>query len=158
MDIQMPEMDGMEATRQIRRIKGGDKVKIVAVTASAFKEQERELLEAGMDDQIHKPFLFREIYECLAQQLGVRFTYRTESKTPADEQKRLTPQLMLKVKAEQREALRVAIKSLDSESINAVINRIASVDLELGQTLSRLANMFDYPTILNVIEAIADKE
>jgi PAS domain S-box-containing protein len=158
MDRRMPVMDGMEATRQIRRIKGGDKVKIVAVTASAFKEQERELLEAGMDDQIHKPFLFREIYECLAQQLGVRFTYRTESKTPADEQKRLTPQLMLKVKAEQREALRVAIKSLDSESINAVINRIASVDLELGQTLSRLANMFDYPTILNVIEAIADKE
>ena len=55
MDCQMPEMDGLEATRQIRAGKSNPDVKIVAVTASAMTEYRDLCFAAGMDDYISKP-------------------------------------------------------------------------------------------------------
>ncbi|RRB06955.1 hybrid sensor histidine kinase/response regulator [Larkinella rosea] len=56
MDVQMPEMNGLEATRQIRRQPGLQPI-IIAMTANAMKEDQEECLEAGMDDYISKPLL-----------------------------------------------------------------------------------------------------
>jgi CheY-like chemotaxis protein len=61
MDRRMPVLDGMEATRSILQLPGGNKVKIIAVTASAFKEQSGEMLEAGMDGFVRKPYRVDEI-------------------------------------------------------------------------------------------------
>ncbi len=56
MDIQMPVMDGMEATRIIREtIPEDTRPKIIAVTANAFESDREEYLSAGMDDYISKP-------------------------------------------------------------------------------------------------------
>jgi PAS domain S-box-containing protein len=158
MDRRMPVMDGIEATRQIRHMRGGKKVKIVAVTASAFKEQEPELREAGIDDYVRKPFLFNEIYDSLAKQLGIKYTYREESNMPKVNHKILTPQFMDAVTPELRNELRSAVSSLDRESIDAAIKRIAENSTELGSMLSNLANEFDYPAILSSIEAVTHKE
>jgi two-component system sensor histidine kinase/response regulator len=57
MDCQMPEMDGLSATRQIRRIEGGQsRVPVIAVTAGTVSGARRACLEAGMDDFLAKPF------------------------------------------------------------------------------------------------------
>jgi CheY-like chemotaxis protein len=53
MDVQMPEMDGLEATQKIRQ--NGDKIPIVAMTANVFKEDIDRCLESGMNDHIGKP-------------------------------------------------------------------------------------------------------
>jgi PAS domain S-box-containing protein len=158
MDRRMPVMDGIEATRQIRRMRGGKKVKIVAVTASAFKEQEPELREAGIDDYVRKPFLFNEIYDSLAKQLGIKYSYREDSNLPKKNRKLLTPQFMDAVSPELREELCRSVTSLNKESIDAVISRIAENNAELGRMLSNLANEFDYPAILNAINAVTDEE
>jgi CheY-like chemotaxis protein len=158
MDRRMSVMDGIEATRRIRRMRGGKKVKIVAVTASAFKEQKPELLDAGMDGYIRKPFLFGEIYDSMAQQLGIKFTYHEKAIAPKITRQVLTPKFMHAVSVEKREALRLAIESLDRERIDSAISRIAVDNNELGRALSHLANEFDYPTILSAIEAATEKE
>jgi len=55
MDVQMPEMDGLQATRVIRKSLGLKDLPIIAMTAHAFAEQRRDCLEAGMDDHVPKP-------------------------------------------------------------------------------------------------------
>ena len=55
MDVQMPEMDGLEATRHIRRDWTAEALPIIALTAHAYEEERRRCAEAGMNDHIAKP-------------------------------------------------------------------------------------------------------
>ncbi len=57
IDVRMPEMDGLEATRRIRKLEGErGKVPIVALTAQAFTDQIADCHKAGMDTHLAKPF------------------------------------------------------------------------------------------------------
>jgi CheY-like chemotaxis protein len=62
MDIKLPEMDGLEATRRIREAEGDEKrVPIIALTAHAFTEDETKAEAAGCDDYHAKPVFFTEL-------------------------------------------------------------------------------------------------
>jgi CheY-like chemotaxis protein len=148
MDRRMPVMDGEEAARRIRRLAGGDKVKIVAVTASAFREEQKKMIAAGMDGVVRKPYRFSEIYDSLARQLGLKFVYRKLSPEEISQPTILTPSELAGIGEELLTALREALDTLDSEHIGKVIQRIGEKDKTLAETLKSLADNFDYPAIL----------
>lgn len=86
MDMQMPILDGYEATKQIKQFNqknqqfnsgshSPDIPVIIALTASAFAEQRLRTLEIGCDDFVSKPFRREEILEVLAKHLGVQYCY-----------------------------------------------------------------------------------
>jgi len=87
MDVQMPEMDGLEATRMIRSMAdsgASDKdLPILAMTANVFEEDRQACLEAGMNDFVAKPIDLKNLYSTLAKWLPGH-QVNDQVKTPGD--------------------------------------------------------------------------
>lgn len=69
MDIQMPFMNGYDATKEIRKLPGVDKLVIIALSANAFKEDRQKSLSAGMNNHIAKPIQMNQLIATLSEYL-----------------------------------------------------------------------------------------
>ena len=69
MDMQMPVMGGLQATKEIRAMPGMENLPIVAVTANAMREERQQAYESGMNDYITKPIEIRQLYDMLKKWL-----------------------------------------------------------------------------------------
>ena len=82
MDRRMPVLDGLEATRQIRSLLGGGGTVIVAVSAHSFKEEQQEMLDAGCNDFLAKPFSGESLLVLLERHFHLEPVY-PEEKDPS---------------------------------------------------------------------------
>jgi len=74
MDVQMPELDGLEATRRIRTAEmaaDGRHIPIIAVTAHAMDAHQESCKEAGMDDYLAKPVTLKSLHEVLSRWIEI---------------------------------------------------------------------------------------
>ena len=83
MDVQMPVMDGYDATQAIRALPYGGKMPIVAITAHAMAEEQAHCLNAGMDDHIAKPIVPQQLDKILVRWLKARPQHQPSSPTMA---------------------------------------------------------------------------
>lgn len=158
MDRRMPIMNGEEATKRIRMLPGGHKVKIVALTASAFHEERERIIKSGMDDFVAKPYRSSEIYEGMKKHLGLHYIYKEEKTSPAKESVTYSrDELEKELQKLDRELLDELYNSallLDSEEIKAVLDKIKLKEEHLSRILAGMVDNYDYQNILNGIESI----
>ncbi|MCZ0903799.1 response regulator, partial [Microcoleus sp. HI-ES] len=82
MDLRMPIVDGYTATKYIRERRQSQETVIIALTATVLEEDREKVLMAGCNDFISKPFQQRELFDKLAQYLGVQYIYEVVEQTP----------------------------------------------------------------------------
>jgi signal transduction histidine kinase/CheY-like chemotaxis protein len=157
MDIRMPIMDGLEATRRIKSTEAGESTIIIALTAHALEEERVRILAAGCDDFIRKPYRSSEIFESLTKHLGVRFVYGGQARAtpePVPEVAAALGSLPVPLIVE----LEQALLGLDADAIAAVIDRIRRHHEDLAAALASLAKAFQYGRILRLIEESRSNE
>ena len=153
MDMRMPVMDGFEATPRIRALPHGDQVKIVALTASVFKERRKKILQAGCDGVVHKPFQAHEIFETMGGQLGVRYRYTEASEEAAGVPVEITAEAIAALPEALRESLRIIALSLRQEEFEATLVSVRERDPALAEGLAVLSREFRYDRILELLAA-----
>ena len=150
MDMRMPVMDGLEATKRIKANEAGVQTRIIAVTAHALEEERREIQAAGCDGFIRKPYKDFEIFDALTKHLGVRFVYE-EEKPPAAAMK-LDAADLAELPETLRNALEQALVRIDSEAVSGAIEAIRPHNPSLADALAAVANDLQYGKILQLIK------
>ena len=134
MDFRMPVMDGHEAIRRIRAMPGGDKPKIIAVTASAMDENRHEMINIGANDFIGKPFREAEIFEKIHTHLGVEYVYAENPMAEAHpETPELTPDSLAGWPEDLINSMREAVITADLDQLLAKIQEAEAQDPRLAR-------------------------
>lgn len=157
MDMRMPVMDGYEATAKIRALPGGDAVKIVAITASAFTEQRKNILEAGCDEVVHKPFQTHEIFDAMEEQLGVSYIYEEKVDLASSTAEQVidiakAKEIAASLPEKLLDELKQAAINLDIEQSYEVLDRIAETEPELANMLRVCVDELDFGTIQKALK------
>ncbi len=152
MDMRMPVMDGYEAVRQIRLQPGGDELPIVAITASVFSNQRPEILAAGCDDIVFKPFQVHEIFEVLARFLGVEYAYeRLDDAAASTDAVELTAAMLAQLPPELLQELDKTTLVANREAISEVIGRIREPAPDIAESLQQLVQNFEIDRIRELL-------
>ncbi len=170
MDMQMPVMDGYEATRRIRTIETQDPAfvsnkatVIIALTASAFEEQRGNIIAAGCDDLIRKPFQESIIFDKLAEHIGVQYVYAEEQKETKETQQQrsnlhLKPEDLHIMSAEWIAALHEAAIQLDADLLFPLLKQIPQSHDFLAERLTELVHNFQFDEIIELTQGDHDIE
>ncbi len=152
MDIRMPVMNGLEATKQIKASKVP--TKIVALTAHALEEERLQILAAGCDDFIRKPFHNSEIFNTLEKLLAVRFRYSQEENTLVNSKEScgLNPDDLIQLPRLLIAQLHEAAVLLDNGQCLSIIQQIDSIDSQLSQTLHCMIRNLQYKELLAILD------
>ncbi len=155
MDIRMPVMDGLEATRRIRKMDADlGRIPIIALTAHAFEDEKDNIIAAGCDDLVRKPFREGEIVDVMARFLGVEFMYQldgkktgaetqdTKSGTDVPDISGLSSMISNGLEAEERNALAEAALLLDAEKCLEIVSRAGNS--ELGSVVRAMVENFRF--------------
>jgi signal transduction histidine kinase/ligand-binding sensor domain-containing protein/CheY-like chemotaxis protein len=159
MDMRMPVLDGYEATRRIRALPGGEAAKIVAITASAFKDERGRILEAGCDEIVHKPYRRRDIFQTMGRLLGLRYIH--ERVHPAPEAPENLPEsevvaALAGLTPDLRCELIEAAQRGDRECFVAGLGGLGSANARVAAFLGRLADDYRFDVVLAHLEAKGD--
>ncbi|MDJ0647839.1 MAG: GAF domain-containing protein [Xenococcaceae cyanobacterium MO_188.B19] len=169
MDLQMPVMDGYEATIKIKNKIQCDQlnpITIIALTANAFQETKTQVLNSGFDDFLAKPFEEQVLLQKMAEHLPVSYIYQDTTiqsrlDTTNELQENLTieelVQEFLTMPSEWLEEFYLSCISLDEDQCNLLIEQITEAKLYLKSSLHILLEELDFEIMIDCLEEAAQE-
>ena len=158
MDVHMPVMDGLEATRRMKADPRGKETVIVTLTASALDDDRRAISVSGADDFLAKPCREDQLLEKIRTLLNITYDYEDLSEADrlplaglagpdVDRLGRLPPELI--------EELHNATLSGNKRLLDRLILKVGEAeDKESAQALQQLADKYEYDTLTRLLEAV----
>jgi len=155
MDMRMPIVDGYEATRQIKAHDAGKDTVVIALTASAFEEERVEILSAGCDDFMRKPFQEAELLTKIGRYLNVEYLYEetVEISAEAKIQSELTKASLAVMPDSWRSQLYNAAAQVDNQEIFQLLKEIPDDYQSLALGLADLAEQFRCDKIIDLAKS-----
>lgn len=144
MDIQMPVMNGLDATRLLRATEKGLKTPIIAITGNAFEEDQRQGMAVGMSAYLCKPFRAEELLRVLGGCLELRPIHEKPATAASPGQVSVTPSMLAVFPEERLAALRRAVQEGDSARMRELIAGIGEQNAVLARGLEALVDRYDY--------------
>ncbi len=152
MDMRMPIMDGYEATRRIKATDLGQATVIIALTASAFEEERSQVLAAGCDDFVRKPFQTEVLFAKMGEYLGVQYIYEEipnlNLRSPQASNSELTFLDLEIMPLAWRRELNAAASQLDEDRILELIDGVSNGNL--ANSLRDLVTRFRFDKLLDL--------
>ncbi len=152
MDIQMPVMDGLEATRHLKATEKGRGTPIIAITGDALKDAQQQGMGVGMDAYLCKPFNAETLFRVLKKCLGLEYRYQendthTNLRSPA-----LTAAKLCTLPRELLAALRQTVEEGDISKLRQLIADLKESDTDTALRLQALADHYNYTKLFNLLE------
>ena len=158
MDIRMPVMDGLEATHRIKSTETGLHTKIIAITAQALEEDRMQIMRAGCDDFIRKPYRSSDIFEALSKHLGLRLIYEKKHTTPvAEPELGLSPEQLESIPSNLIYQLHKEVIESNPGRIEMIIEKIIKHNIPIGKSLKKIAKKLDYEYLLRLLDEYVRK-
>jgi PAS domain S-box-containing protein len=158
MDVHMPGIDGLEATRRIKAAPRGMKTLIVALTASTMDNERMTAFQAGVDDFIAKPCDEQELLDKLRVHLKIAFTYHDgggerEDASPA--RRHLSPGSLKQLPRSLLDELRKATLLGNKYRMNHLLSEIGERGFaDSAEALRRLIDSYDYDSLSETLEEV----
>lgn len=153
MDIRMPEMDGYEATRNIRTLPGGDKLPIVALTASAFEEDIPKMLDAGCNEMLKKPVVAELLFEIIGRMLDLKFEYASKTMDSSSALDQAGIALTLNaLPADLRQALAEVAVTLNVEAAKTITERLCVDYPDEAKLIYSLLEDYRFDSLIKLCE------
>ncbi|MFY9224968.1 MAG: ATP-binding protein, partial [Blastocatellia bacterium] len=149
MDIRMPELNGVETTKLIRdreRAKNLPTIPIIALSANVFEQTRDTMFSAGCNDFINKPFRESELFNKLAEHLGVAYIYE-ELKEKTSKKNISIKERLLKLPMEWLNNFQFVLAKGLIEEAKALINQKRNLDPELFDELETLLKNYQFDEI-----------
>ena len=160
MDMRMPVMDGYEATKKIRTLTSlAQQPVVIAVTASVFEEKREEVLTAGCNDIVLKPFKESEIIEMLKKHLDVRFINNKREREPEKVSSRIrnweiSPEEFHALPMEIVLKLKESVAVLEIDITLNVIEEIRGQNQQLAAALQKNVKEYRFDTLQKLLDQV----
>ena len=156
MDIHMPVMGGLEATRRIKADSRGKETVIIALTASAMDDDRRTVAQSGADQFIAKPCSEDELLETIRSLLNVSYDYEEVSgaESQADTGvEALSSKRFEQIPRELVDEMRNATLSGNKRLLDKLILKVSETeDAEFARALQELADKYEYDALTRLLE------
>lgn len=153
MDIRMPIMDGVEATRQIKNLSGETKANVIAVSASALDEQRAKAIKYGADAFIKKPVEEYELFEVIRRLLGIQYDYEG-GELDVEYQNNFIEfdkDSLRSLPNELRTELKKAAVIGNLHMLEDLIDKVTDIDKNIGKTFKDCLDNFDLTRLHQLI-------